>query len=233
MLLGGLLSVVLATATLYGQFTATANKVPTLIQRNYSPLEAGILDKRDTCSDGSRCIVGNCCGDGCAYNCCALDNGGVGCGLAERCEYDGNVFIGCCGNYVGGCTGEATRITIHTPYITVAGTAGGATVSAITTSESEPEITTSTSSASRTAVSSTESELPTTSSAVSISTSSGSTTPFAYPTDSANSSASRTSIPGNTKSLSTGASQTVLANGAAKMTRFDMDWLVALGALFF
>ncbi|PYI11895.1 hypothetical protein BO78DRAFT_61772 [Aspergillus sclerotiicarbonarius CBS 121057] len=233
MLLERSISLILATATPYGRCVAMANKGPALIQRDYSPLQAGVLEKRDTCSDGSRCIVGNCCGDGCAYNCCALDNGGVGCGLAERCEFDGNVFIGCCGNFVGGCTGEATRITIHTPYRTVAETTRAATISAITTSEYQPEITTSTSSsASRTGVSLSETDLSTTST-VSVPTPSGSTISSASIPASASSSTSATSISKNTETASTGASQTVSANSATTMNRLGMGWLVALGALLF
>jgi hypothetical protein len=34
------------------------------------------LEKRAECGDGTRCLLGSCCGDGCAMNCCALDNGG-------------------------------------------------------------------------------------------------------------------------------------------------------------
>ncbi|PWY93931.1 hypothetical protein BO94DRAFT_543211 [Aspergillus sclerotioniger CBS 115572] len=188
MLLKRPVSLILATATLYGQCTATSNKSPALVQR-VSPLEGGVLEKRDTCSDGSR---------------------------SGR----------------GGCTGEATRITIHTPYITVAETTGSVTVPAITTSEPEI-ITSSSSSASRTAVSSSETGL-TTSSDMSVSTSStSSTSASSSTTNPSSSSASATSISRNTETASTSAIQTLSANSAPEMTTLDTSWLVALGALLF
>ncbi|PKX93379.1 putative GPI anchored protein [Aspergillus novofumigatus IBT 16806] len=109
--------------------TATNVSPPILYSRHALP--DGSLEKRETCADGAQCLLGSCCGDGCALNCCALDNGGLGCGIAERCQFHGNVFVGCCGNFLGGCTGEATRVTVHTPYSTVT---LGASTDAMTTS---------------------------------------------------------------------------------------------------
>ncbi|PYH85611.1 hypothetical protein BO82DRAFT_163925 [Aspergillus uvarum CBS 121591] len=111
--------VALATLGFLHQCIATANLPPAVLKRDTLPPEAGSLAKREVCSDGTRCIVGSCCGEGCSWNCCGLDQGGFGCDLGARCQFDGNVFIGCCDNFIGGCTGEATRITVHTPYSTV------------------------------------------------------------------------------------------------------------------
>ncbi|EAU37116.1 predicted protein [Aspergillus terreus NIH2624] len=126
----------LASAALYQHATAQeAMRPPRLVSANRSPLEAAALGKRDTCSDGAQCFIGACCGDGCASNCCGHDQGGVGCGITERCSFSGNVFIGCCPMYaIGGCTGTATRVTIHTPYSTV--TFGAETTAATTTEQS-------------------------------------------------------------------------------------------------
>ncbi|PLB44813.1 hypothetical protein P170DRAFT_501700 [Aspergillus steynii IBT 23096] len=99
---------------------ASDNELPILLKQEFSTVEYGALEKRDTCPGGGRCIIGRCCGDGCAQNCCGHDEGGVGCGIAQRCNFDGNVFIGCCANLLGRCTGTPTMITINTPYRTVA-----------------------------------------------------------------------------------------------------------------
>ncbi|KAH1488244.1 hypothetical protein KXW18_002370 [Aspergillus fumigatus] len=100
------------------QLAIATNLNPPILYSRHAAQE-GSLQKRETCEDGSRCLLGSCCGDGCALNCCALDNGGLGCGITERCQFRGNVFVGCCGNLLGGCTGEATHVTVHTPYSTV------------------------------------------------------------------------------------------------------------------
>ncbi|GAQ07638.1 hypothetical protein ALT_4959 [Aspergillus lentulus] len=117
-----LLSLVTVTAIL--QLAIATNVSPPILYARHAAQD-GSLEKRATCADGGQCLLGSCCGDGCALNCCALDNGGLGCGIAERCQFRGNVFVGCCGNFLGGCTGEATRVTVHTPYSTV--TLGAAT----------------------------------------------------------------------------------------------------------
>ncbi|KAL5366603.1 hypothetical protein BJX96DRAFT_161225 [Aspergillus floccosus] len=128
--------VLLASASLYQQATAQeAMRPASLVSQNRSPLEAAALEKRDTCADGATCFIGSCCGDGCAANCCGHDQGGVGCGITERCNFSGNVFIGCCPMYaIGGCTGTATRVTIHTPFETV--TFGAKTTDTTTTEQS-------------------------------------------------------------------------------------------------
>ncbi|KAL4889916.1 hypothetical protein BDV59DRAFT_204925 [Aspergillus ambiguus] len=115
------LAFLVASATLYQQSVAQeSRRLPGIVDRNLSPLEAAALNKRSVCSDGSQCFIGECCGTGCASNCCGHDNGGVGCGIAEECNFEGNVFIGCCPiGYIGGCTGTATRVTINTPYSTI------------------------------------------------------------------------------------------------------------------
>ncbi|EAW20562.1 putative GPI anchored protein [Aspergillus fischeri NRRL 181] len=100
------------------QLAIATNLNPPILYSRHAAQE-GSLEKRETCEDGAQCLLGSCCGDGCALNCCALDNGGLGCGIAERCQFRGNVFVGCCGNFLGGCTGEATHVTVHTPYSTV------------------------------------------------------------------------------------------------------------------
>ncbi|GFF33979.1 hypothetical protein IFM61606_00481 [Aspergillus udagawae] len=119
------------------QLAVATNLSPPILYARHA-LQDGSLEKRASCGDGTRCLLGSCCGDGCAMNCCALDNGGLGCGIAERCQFHGNVFVGCCGNFLGGCTGEATHVTVHTPYSTVtlgAQTANTITATATTTTE--------------------------------------------------------------------------------------------------
>ncbi|KAF9883810.1 hypothetical protein FE257_002799 [Aspergillus nanangensis] len=96
MILNNALSLFVASTTLYQQFMAQeARQLPTLLDRGMSPIE-NTLNKRDVCSDGYECFIGNCCGNKCAENCCGFDQGGVGCGLTESCSFEGNVFIGCC-----------------------------------------------------------------------------------------------------------------------------------------
>lgn len=82
------------------QLAIATNLNPPILYSRHAAQE-GSLEKRETCEDGSRCLLGSCCGDGCALNCCALDNGGLGCGITERCQFRGNVFVGCCGNLLG------------------------------------------------------------------------------------------------------------------------------------
>ncbi|KAH8433732.1 putative GPI anchored protein [Aspergillus melleus] len=122
MLFNTALSLLVASVTIHqcaANEEAGANELPILLKQEFSTVEYGALEKRDTCPGGGRCIIGTCCGDGCAQNCCGHDEGGVGCGIAQRCQFDGNVFIGCCANLIGGCTGTPTMVTIHTPYRTV------------------------------------------------------------------------------------------------------------------
>ncbi|KAK1140992.1 hypothetical protein N8T08_009738 [Aspergillus melleus] len=122
MLFNRALSLLVASVTIHqcaANEEAGANELPILLKQEFSTVEYGALEKRDTCPGGGRCIIGTCCGDGCAQNCCGHDEGGVGCGIAQRCQFDGNVFIGCCANLIGGCTGTPTMVTIHTPYRTV------------------------------------------------------------------------------------------------------------------
>ncbi|THC96583.1 hypothetical protein EYZ11_003923 [Aspergillus tanneri] len=132
------------------------NQLPTLSEREFTPLEEASLVKRNnpTCPDGGTCLLGNCCGSGCAANCCGHDDGGVGCGITEQCKFDGNVFIGCCAN-VFGCTGTATRITIHTPYSTVTfrSDSPATAVTAVTTDAGESLRLTSTSTSTSTSLS--------------------------------------------------------------------------------
>ncbi|KAF7171086.1 hypothetical protein CNMCM5623_003542 [Aspergillus felis] len=123
-----LLSLVAVTVTAILQLAVATNVSPPIIYARHA-LQDGSLEKRASCAGGGQCFLGTCCGDGCALNCCAYDNGGLGCGIAERCQFHGNVFVGCCGNFLGGCTGEATRVTVHSPYSTVT---LGATTNAIT-----------------------------------------------------------------------------------------------------
>ncbi|RAH77184.1 hypothetical protein BO86DRAFT_392901 [Aspergillus japonicus CBS 114.51] len=68
--------VALATLGFLHQCMATANLSPAVLKRNTSPPEASSLAKREVCSDGTQCIVGSCCGEGCSWNCCGLDQGG-------------------------------------------------------------------------------------------------------------------------------------------------------------
>lgn len=57
------------------QLAIATNLNPPILYSRHAAQE-GSLQKRETCEDGSRCLLGSCCGDGCALNCCALDNGG-------------------------------------------------------------------------------------------------------------------------------------------------------------
>lgn len=57
------------------QLAIATNLNPPILYSRHAAQE-GSLEKRETCEDGSRCLLGSCCGDGCALNCCALDNGG-------------------------------------------------------------------------------------------------------------------------------------------------------------
>ncbi|KAB8209248.1 hypothetical protein BDV34DRAFT_221646 [Aspergillus parasiticus] len=136
------LSIFLASATFYNQCTAAqveqeqaqALRAPILASREFTPIEEAGLEKRATCSDGGQCLFGQCCGTGCSPNCCAHDDGGIGCNLAERCQFHGNVFVGCCNGFIGRCTGEATRITVHSPAdSTMFNTGAPATSDATTT----------------------------------------------------------------------------------------------------
>ncbi|KAL2859384.1 hypothetical protein BJX68DRAFT_226181 [Aspergillus pseudodeflectus] len=94
---------------------------PAVTPQDTSPLGArALLEKRDTCEGGGSCIVGQCCGDGCAMNCCGVDmnGGGVGCNIGATCDYaNESVFIGCCMDFLGrGCTGTPTMVTLSTIY---------------------------------------------------------------------------------------------------------------------
>ncbi|KAI9925269.1 hypothetical protein ASPWEDRAFT_72689 [Aspergillus wentii DTO 134E9] len=136
------LSFLMGSALFFTHCTASTYNSPVLHSRHElqgrSPVDSP-LGKRAKCSDGSQCLIGQCCGGGCAPNCCAHDNGGVGCGITEQCSFKGNVFIGCCSDVaIGGCTSEATRVTVHTPYSTVTlQTGAAATTADATTSTSE------------------------------------------------------------------------------------------------
>lgn len=72
-----LLSLITITAILQLAI-ATSVSPPTLYSRHGSQHGSlsPSLKKRADCGDGTRCLLGSCCGDGCAMNCCALDNGG-------------------------------------------------------------------------------------------------------------------------------------------------------------
>jgi hypothetical protein len=78
----GTIPLFLATAAFYSQCAAKANeekalRVPIIPSRkDFTPIEEASLEKRETCADGSRCLFGVCCGDGCAPKCCAHDAGG-------------------------------------------------------------------------------------------------------------------------------------------------------------
>ncbi|KAE8143785.1 hypothetical protein BDV38DRAFT_3312 [Aspergillus pseudotamarii] len=137
------LSFFLASATFYNQCAAAqveqdqvqALRAPILASREFTPIEEAGLERRATCPDGGQCFLGQCCGTGCSPNCCAHDDGGIGCNLAERCQFQGNVFVGCCNGFIGRCTGEATRITVHSPVdSTMFNTGAPATSDATTTS---------------------------------------------------------------------------------------------------
>ncbi|GIJ88285.1 hypothetical protein Asppvi_007205 [Aspergillus pseudoviridinutans] len=131
-----LLSLVAVTVTAILQLAVATNVSPPILYARHA-LQDESLEKRASCAGGGQCLLGTCCGDGCALNCCAYDNGGLGCGIAERCQFHGNVFVGCCGNFLGGCTGEATRVTVHSPYstVTLGGQTGAITATATTTTE--------------------------------------------------------------------------------------------------
>jgi hypothetical protein len=57
------------------QLAVATNLSPPILYARHT-LQDGSLEKRASCGDGTRCLLGSCCGDGCAMNCCALDNGG-------------------------------------------------------------------------------------------------------------------------------------------------------------
>ncbi|KNG83816.1 hypothetical protein ANOM_008011 [Aspergillus nomiae NRRL 13137] len=138
MYIANTLSLLLASAAFAAargeQEQAQALRAPILASREFTPIEEAGLERRGTCPDGGQCFLGQCCGTGCSPNCCAHDNGGIGCNLAERCQFDGNVFVGCCNGFMGRCTGEATRVTVHTPAdSTMFNTGAPATSDATTT----------------------------------------------------------------------------------------------------
>ncbi|GIK07787.1 hypothetical protein Aspvir_003456 [Aspergillus viridinutans] len=169
---------------------ATTVSPPILYDRHAS--QEGSLEKRANCGDGSQCLLGTCCGDGCALNCCAYDNGGLGCGIAERCQFSGNVFIGCCGNFLGGCTGEATRVTVHSPYSTVTLGAPTNANTATATTTTEQTFTAISVTPTATATKTTSSETQTESSSHSHRVSTSSTTVTQAETTSSSSSRSST-----------------------------------------
>ncbi|KAF7121828.1 hypothetical protein CNMCM5793_009381 [Aspergillus hiratsukae] len=167
-----LLSLITITAILQAT-VATNVSPPILYSRHGSQSQHGSLspslEKRGDCGDGTRCLLGTCCGDGCAMNCCALDNGGLGCGITERCQFKGNLdTVSRCWADDGrrGCTGEATRVTVHTPYSTVTLGATTATTevsttttdTSTTTEQSFTAISTATATATATTTTSSESE---------------------------------------------------------------------------
>ncbi|KAE8390403.1 hypothetical protein BDV23DRAFT_183505 [Aspergillus alliaceus] len=119
MLLVKTLSILLATATFCAaqgsEESVEAVRAPIPARKDFTPIEEAGLERRATCADGGQCLFGQCCGGGCAPICCAHDNGGLGCNLSERCQFKGNVFVGCCNGFIGRCTGEATRVTVHSP----------------------------------------------------------------------------------------------------------------------
>ncbi|KAE8373509.1 hypothetical protein BDV26DRAFT_296893 [Aspergillus bertholletiae] len=101
------LSVFLASATIYSQHVAAkvepaqALRAPIPASQDFTPIEEAGLERRGTCPDGGQCLFGQCCGTGCSPNCCAHDDGGIGCNVSERCQFDGNVFVGCCNAFFG------------------------------------------------------------------------------------------------------------------------------------
>ncbi|KAB8252704.1 hypothetical protein BDV35DRAFT_334568 [Aspergillus flavus] len=219
------LSIFLASVTFYHQCAAAqveqeqaqALRAPILASREFTPIEEAGLEKRATCSDGGQCLFGQCCGTGCSPNCCAHDDGGIGCNLAERCQFQGNVFVGCCNGFIGRCTGEATRITVHSPAdSTMFNTGAPATSDATTT------ITSTTTSRSTRTMTSTESTATATSdedssSSSSADSSSRSRTTSAEETRSTSSSTSRSSSRSSSASandsVGTTASSTSFAQG--------------------
>ncbi|KAF5857296.1 hypothetical protein ETB97_005980 [Aspergillus alliaceus] len=107
MLLVKTLSILLATATFCAaqgsEESVEAVRAPIPARKDFTPIEEAGLERRATCADGGQCLFGQCCG------------GGFGCNLSERCQFKGNVFVGCCNGFIGRCTGEATRVTVHSP----------------------------------------------------------------------------------------------------------------------
>ncbi|KAL3456233.1 hypothetical protein BJX64DRAFT_294282 [Aspergillus heterothallicus] len=154
---------VLLVLTLSQQCLATSRSGPSLEDQVKSPAKVrALLEKRDTCSNGATCIIGSCCGyDSCAYNCCGIDITGeaVGCGIGATCDYASeSVFIGCCSNFLGGCTGTPTMITMSTIYGDVTATDEPTTTTTTTTTlrptttTEEPEETTETTTTTRTPI---------------------------------------------------------------------------------
>ncbi|KAE8321370.1 hypothetical protein BDV39DRAFT_210770 [Aspergillus sergii] len=202
------LSIFLASATFYNQCAAAqveqeqaqALKAPILASREFTPIEEAGLEKRATCSDGGQCLF-------------------VGCNLSERCQFQGNVFVGCCNGFIGRCTGEATRITVHSPAdSTMFNTGAPATSDATTT------ITSTTTSRSTRTMASTESTATSasdedSSSSSSADSSSRSRTTSAEETRSTSSSSSssrsssRSSSASENDSVGTTASSTSFAQG--------------------
>ncbi|RAQ59608.1 hypothetical protein COH20_002181 [Aspergillus flavus] len=200
------LSIFLASVTFYHQCAAAqveqeqaqALRAPILASREFKPIEEAGLEKRATCSDGGQCLF-------------------VGCNLAERCQFQGNVFVGCCNGFIGRCTGEATRITVHSPAdSTMFNTGAPATSDATTT------ITSTTTSRSTRTMTSTESTATATSDEDSSSSSSADSssrprTTSAEETRSTSSSTSRSSSRSSSASandsVGTTASSTSFAQG--------------------
>ncbi|RHZ50888.1 hypothetical protein CDV55_100596 [Aspergillus turcosus] len=119
-----LLSLVTITITATLQLAIATNVSPPILYSRHGSQHGSLspsLEKRADCGDGTRCLLGSCCGDGCAMNCCALDNGGFYWGGCQGAD-DGR----------RGCTGEATRVTVHTPYSTVTLGASATTTDAMT-----------------------------------------------------------------------------------------------------
>ncbi|KAE8402317.1 hypothetical protein BDV37DRAFT_284799 [Aspergillus pseudonomiae] len=212
MYIASTLSLLLASAAFAAargeQEQAQALRAPILASREFTPIEEAGLERRGTCPDGGVCFLGQCCGTGCSPNCCAHDNGGIGCNLAERCQFDGNVFVGCCNGFMGHCTGEATRVTVHTPADSKMFNTGAPATSDATTTSGDTRPTTAESPGLPTS----ESDSSSSSSSSADSTSRSATSP----TTSAQ--ATRSTAGSSSRSASRSASSSASANDSAGTT---------------
>ncbi|OGM45079.1 hypothetical protein ABOM_006638 [Aspergillus bombycis] len=225
MYIANTLSLLLASVAFYNQCATAAQgeqeqvqalRAPVLASREFTPIEEAGLERRGTCPDGGQCLFGQCCGTGCSPNCCAHDEGGIGCNLSERCQFQGNVFVGCCNGFIGRCTGEATRVTVHSPADSTMFNTGAPATSDATTTERYTRTTTTES----TATSTSDADSSASSSADSTtSRSAASRTTSAEETRSTSGSSSRSSSrPGSSSesandSVGTTASSTSFAQG--------------------